>query len=206
MIYTAFHTNDERYNAEADRLRRSLDRLELPHDIRIIEDRGNWRDNTQQAATHVCQVMADYPDQPVILLDADAVVWRRPVLFDQFAEKGGVDIAVHYRRDEVLLNGTVYFAATKKAKKVAELYRQNVADNPTVPSEQTMLALALTQLEKEKVRVYKLPAGYCWIHDVMRDDMAPGEELVIEQLQASRHYHNSPALPDRMKRLAEIGG
>ena len=105
-IFTAFFTAGTLYEREASRLVASLDRHGLERDVRPIVDRGSWRANTGYTAEHLCRVMSDHPRRPVVYLDADAVVWRPPTLFDDL--EGQCDLAVHYRRGEELLNGTLY--------------------------------------------------------------------------------------------------
>lgn len=199
-IYTAFYTRGTRYEQEAARLQRSLDVLGLPHDIRAVDDRGNWMANTQLTAGHVWAMLEAHPDRPVIQLDADAVVWRRPDLF----EDGLIDadLAVHYRRGRELLNGTVWFAPTAGARLVARRYLDLIQANAGCTNEQTMLAKAIEDLAG-LATIYRLPAEYTWIHDIMAMDLA-GAEPVIEHLQASRVATNSSLLPNRVKRLAEI--
>lgn len=201
-IYTAFFTRGTLYEREADRLRRSLDRLGLEHDLRAIDSRGDWVKNSKWTAFHVCNVLADYPDRPVVQLDADAVVWKVPVLFDELPG-AGVDIAVHYRKGRELLNGTVWLNATPGARLVAERYRELITNHPGCVNEQLMLSVAIDEL-RDLVNVRRLPPGYTYIFDLMKDDLAPAEEIVIEHLQASRHANCSPMLDNRLKRLAEL--
>ena len=75
--------------------------------------------------------------------------------------------------------------------------------NPS--NEQAMLQNALADLS-DLVKVRRLPAGYCWIHDVMSEDLLPGEPVVIEHLQASRETHVTHRTESRRRRLAEIEG
>lgn len=200
-IYTAFYTAGTLYEREAARLVASLDRLKLERDVRPIVDRGSWRANTGYTAEHLCQVMADHPRRPVVYLDADAVVWRNPILFDDL--EGRCDVAVHYRQGRELLNGTLYLAPTDAARQAVERYREYVVrGNPS--NEQAMLANALDDLS-DLVKVERLPAGYCWIHDLMAEDLAAGEAVVIEHLQASRETYVTHRTDSRRRRLAEIG-
>lgn len=199
MIFTAFYTKG-RYEAEANRLRVSLDRLGLTHDIRAVEDKGDWIANTKQTPTHINAILAEYPSEYVVQLDADAFVWSHPAIFFEI-DKSLADIAVHYRRGHELLNGTVWFAPTDAAKATAKRYEELV-QNPAVVNEQKMLAQSI---EEVKPRVLRLPPEYCWIHDIMAEDIGD-KHPVIEHLQASRETNISPATENRRKRLAFIEG
>lgn len=205
-LYTAFFTTNTIYEQEAARLRRSLDRLGLEHDIRPVADRGDWMKNAALTASHVCAVLADHPDRFVVQLDADAVVWSHPKLFDELIEAGNCDVAVHYRAGVEMLNGTVFFAPTAAAKAVAATYLDLIESCPGCTNEQTMLAKSIEQ-HRGAARIVWLPAAYAWIGDIhKREDLSPFTEPVIEHLQASREWHKSPMLPSRLRRLAEIEG
>lgn len=201
-IYTAFYTIGTRYEVEADRLRRSLDRFGLKHDIRGVADRGSWVLNTQLTAQHIHDMLHAYPTRTVVQLDADAYVHRYPELLDELAEDD-IDIAVHYRLGRELLNGTVLFNPTPMARAVAAEYLRLIASDPRCRDEQTKLAAAIVNLSPA-LHVHRLPPEYCWIHDVMAADIGD-RKPVIEHLQASREATNSTLLPNRRKRIAELG-
>lgn len=200
MIYCAFYTIGTIYEQEADRLRKSLDRLNLFHDISGVEDLGGWIANTRQTAGFIRQMREKHAG-PICYLDADAVVWNRPELFGCLSE---FDIAVHYRRGAELLNGTVWLNDTPGARSVISEYQNNLDRYPGCKNEQVMLDAAINGM-KDSIKVYRLPPEYCWIHDIMADDLGKAKP-VIEHLQASRQATGSTLLPNRLKRLAEIGG
>lgn len=203
-IYTAFYTVNTIYEQEAARLQRSLESHGLEFDLRGIESRGDWYLNTHYTATHILTMMRAYPDRAIVQLDADAVVWKYPDLFDQLTSSSS-DIAVHYRRGHELLNGTMWVAPTCQAFKVIEEYERLVSVDPrNCHSEQRMLQAAIQRMPETRVTL--LPAGYTFIHDIMKDDLGEGEPVVIEHLQCSREMSKTELLPNRRKRLAEIGG
>lgn len=206
-IYTAFYTANTIYEQEAARLRRSLVRLGLDHDIRAIESRGGWQANSGYTATHIRNVLADYPDRPVVQLDADAVVWKAPALFDQLAADG-FDLAVHYRRGHELLNGTIWLAPGPRSRAVMERYESLVREaGNNCHNEQRMLQQAISEMS-DTFKLCELPASYCFIFDIMKADISDQEQVVIEHLQCSRETNvpGTEAHANRRKRLAEIGG
>lgn len=206
-IYTAFFTRGTLYESEAERLRVSLAQLGLEHDIRAIDSLGGWQANSGYTATHIRNVQRDHPDRTIVQLDADAVVWQYPWIFDELEAKG-VDIAVHYRQGHELLNGTIWLAPTDAARKVIERYESLVREaGNNCHNEQKMLAAAIEEMG-DALKVEKLSAGYCYIFDIMKNDLAKGECVTIEHLQASR-CANGPgteAHQRRVKRVAEIDG
>jgi len=198
-VVTAFYTTGTRYEAEAARLRASLDKLGLRHWIIGVEDRGSWAANVKQTPEFLLRAMRHWSGQPIVYVDADAVFWRRPDLFAELSPADH-DIAAHYRAGQELLNGTLWLSNSPACERVIGTYWTLVVGNPKERNEQLFLDRAIREL---KPRVFQLPAAYCWIHDVMANDLN-GDEPVVEHLQASRE-EGSSWLASRRKRLAEIG-
>lgn len=202
-IFVAFYTEGTRYAAEAARLRKSLDLLCLKHDIRGVPDLGSWQANTLYTATFIQQMMAEYTDRHIVYVDADAVVWNIPVLFDTL--EGRYDFAVHYRAGHELLNGTLWIAQTKAARDLVQLWLDTNRDCPGTWDQKNLQA-AINYSGGMGLRLFKLPPEYCLIFDIMVDDT--DAEPVIEHLQASREvneYEGSPYRRAREARLKELG-
>ena len=199
--FICFYTVGTIYEAEAARLRKSLDRLGLPHDLRPIADRGSWEMNTGFTASFLTQMMEERPG-PLVYLDADAVVWQRPTLLEELSPED-FDLALHYRGGKELLNGTLWLGSTTACRKAIRIYKAKCEAQPKFRNEQLFLQQAIEQMG-DRLRVNRLPAEYCWIHDIMAKDIEG--EPIIEHLQASREMTGSTLLPSRRMRLAEIEG
>lgn len=202
-IYTAFYTIGTIYEAEAARLRRSLDKFGLPHELVPIADCGSWVANTHRTAPHILAAMERYPDRPIVQLDADAVLWQYPILFDELSLRCQYDIAGHFLNGSEFLNGTLWLAPSPTARKIIAKYAELCRKNSTFANEQQFLTSAIHQ--NPQVMLYQLPASYCYIHDLNREKLAESE-IFIEHLQASRASSGSSLLPNRIKRLEEIEG
>lgn len=201
-IYCAFFTRGTLYEGEVGRLVNSLRAWDLEFHVEPIADRGSWATNTRYTAEFMCDMATRYASRPVVYLDADAVVRKRPVLFDNLSS--ACDVAVHYVRGTQLANGTVFIAPTIGARTTIERYRTLIEENPDCTDEQIMLARAVNEIQP---RVYRLPASYCFIHDISPERSQLGEaEIVIEHLQASRERAgpHCEAWQRRRKRVAEI--
>lgn len=193
-IYTCFYTIGTLYEAEAARLRASLDALSLPHDLQAIPSRGDWTANSRYTARHILEMMNAYPNRPIVQLDADAVVYRRPDLLED-----GItcDLATHLRRGREMLNGTMYIAPTPAARAVIEVYRDGVDAHPDDTNEQKWLHRA-TDLLASAFKWFDLPPSYCFIPDIMASDI--GDNLpVIGQMQASRERSRCDAWQRRQR-------
>lgn len=202
LIFTAFYTRGTRYEEEAARLVASLNRLGLAHDVTAIEDRGSWTANSRCTAAHVCEALARHPHTPVVQLDADAVVLRRPELFETLS----CDVAAYRLANGRLANGTVYFAATEPAREVAWTYRNLIDQGHHPHDEQRCLHDAARLVQAGgALKLRDLPASYCCIPDINGVEL--GEEPpVILHLQASREQgRHTLALASRRSWIEAVG-
>ena len=133
-------------------------------------------------ALFVQNMLSKYPDKAVVYVDADAVIRSYPALFDEL----NCDIAVHHydnkkRGFKELLSGTVYFGATPKARELVESW---VQVNKEFPDQWDQKNLAIAIERAKNLNVAELPASYCLIFDLMKDQ----GPAVIERFQASRRF------------------
>ncbi len=182
VIYIAYYTVQTPYEEEIKHLQSSLEEFGLPHDIQGVPNRGSWQKNTQYKALFVQNMLSKYPDKAVVYVDADAVIRSYPALFDEL----NCDIAVHHydnkkRGFKELLSGTVYFGATPKARELVESW---VQVNKEFPDQWDQKNLAIAIERAKNLNVAELPASYCLIFDLMKDQ----GPAVIEHFQASRRF------------------
>src|SRR5690606_36469708 len=119
--------------AEADRLRRSLARLNLPHEITPADDLGSWRANTRQKPRFLRAALERHA-RPILYLDADAYVHRDPwPLLDTL----GGSIAAHWwvcpDGAAEWLAGTIYLRPTPTAYRVLDRWCDLIDANPLQP-------------------------------------------------------------------------
>lgn len=189
--YIAFYTVQTPYEDEIQKLKESLELFNLEFNIQGVPNLGSWQKNTQYKAVFIKDMLDKYPDQPIVYLDADAVVRSFPILFDEI----DCDIAVHYydnkkRNIKELLSGTIYFGHTAKAKELVQLW---IDINKEFPEQWDQKNLDIAIKRMPELKIVELPASYCLIFDLMKDQ----GPAVIEHFQASRrHKHavnsNSP--------------
>lgn len=212
-IYTCFYTKKKPgdggadYEWHANKLRASLDRFGLQHDCREMVSQVGWASNSRMTATHIRNMQRDYPDRPIVQLDADCTVCSYPWIFDEL-ESRRVDVAVHYRKGHEMLNGTLWLAPTEAARQTIQKYEELViSQGHNCHNEQRCLQSAIEEVG-DFLRIEQLPAGYCFIPDIMANDLKPDEELVVRQFQASRDANcpGSEAHITRQRWLQEIDG
>lgn len=187
FIVISYYTKDRIYQEEIKKLITSLKKFNLNYDIDGIDSLGNWQRNTYYKAVFIKRKLIQHKDKNVLWLDADVILRSYPILFNDMK----ADFAVHYidwrkykRQPRIELNTSVmYFANNEKVKKLIDLW---IAENKRKINsgiwEQKNLQNILNSYKD--LNIYKLPASYCQIYDLMRMAGKP----VIELFQASRKY------------------
>ena len=184
-IITSYFTPS--YAAIAERrIKRSLRELGVPNHMAMLTDRGNWQSNTLFKATFVKRMMATYPDRAIVFVDADAMIHRKPTLFDTLAENG-TDFACHLRTwrhgriKNEMLSGTLFFGDTDAARLLVDRWIEKNKLHPT-KLEQRNLETAYKSVLEYPLIFFPLPVEYCTVFD--GDDRRGSP--VIEHFQASR--------------------
>ncbi|HDP36856.1 MAG TPA: hypothetical protein ENN27_03160 [Candidatus Atribacteria bacterium] len=175
FIIVAYYTKNTGYEDEIKKLITSLEKFNLPYDIKTIDNLGNWQKNTQYKA-EFCKRMLEKHQRPIVYLDADARVEQNPELF----EKLDCDIAVHYRNDEELLSGTLYLNNTYATKMLIDEWIKEIKKTPDIWEQKVLDRV----IRKSNIKIEKLPPTYCQIFD----SMAGAGKPVISQHQASRKF------------------
>lgn len=171
------------YRAEADRLRSSLVRLGLDHEIQERPGRGRFPLNVHQRVEVLQDARKARPGEPLLWVDADAVVWEDP---GPHLPRGRYDFAYHLFRGEELLGGTLFFAPTLAADQLLSRWR---AVNEAKPdrSDQVNLREAVRELGAA-IRSDLLPPELCFVFDLSREFYPKAGRPVIEHFQASRRF------------------
>jgi len=190
MKIISFFTIGTPYEKEVRNLVESVEALKLPHDIRGIDGFGSWDLNTKYKPVFI-KDMLDHHQCPVVWLDADAVVLRPPVIFDQI----DTDIGVYYKttgptadrfKGQELITATMYFANNRRTRELLDMWmlEQNRIDQPESQLiEQRALHRTIPIWRREnKGTVTILPQSYCRIFDAEED------HWIISQHQASRRF------------------
>ncbi len=79
LIICSFHTDDDYYTAAGNRLRASLDALNLPHEVASIStDGADWIDICRKKIPFLHRVCAENPDKRVFWIDGDCTLDHLP--------------------------------------------------------------------------------------------------------------------------------
>lgn len=174
MKFISYYTPN--YKEQVDRLRNSLNELQLPYCIEEIPNLGSWDKNTHHKPEFILKHLIS--SDAVVWTDADSVVRENPILFDSL----DCDIAFHRFKGKELLSGTVYFRNTEPTIRLLMKWIAINKENPEI-FDQKNLDKALTYIEN--LKIYILPPEYVYIFDLSRDYYG-ARKPVIEHFQASR--------------------
>jgi hypothetical protein len=185
------------YAREAERLRQSLDRLQLDCALEEIADQGDWLSNTRFKGPWLARQRRQRRGQ-LLYVDVDAVLHRDP--WPVLSQVRG-DVAVHHFRGE-LLSGTILLNDTAACRQLLDVWAGLCRE--VAQWDQRLLEQAIRQ-QGAAVQVVELGPEYTFVFDLMRR-AHPGLEPVIEHLQASRERHTipTPLLQSRRRRLATL--
>lgn len=207
----AFHTPDDLYRGEAERLRRSLETLGLPYIIREVEGESSWARTCLLKPLWIAEAREENSG-PLLYLDADAYVqldpW--PLLSGLDADFGAV---VHQNGN---MNGsTLWIDDTDGARWVLSEWGNRTTEFRSKPenlysnlSDQDFLRELIAEQEDRPTRPFRfvrLPRNLQ--AKVGDEDKFLFGPPYVEQLQVSRELRtDSEGLSGRRKRLAELDG
>ncbi len=184
-IIVSHYTKNTGYEKEVQNLITSLEKLGLKYDIEGIESLGTWRENSNYCTENVRKMMARYPNNNILRVDADAVFQRNPDIF--LREDFDADVAAHIHdfrwRAGELMGGTLFFKNTPTVRWLVDhwVWKSRI-QHPTKRNGDLLKLIIFSR--KFNIKFTELPATYCKIFDIMKKVKKP----VIEHFQASRRF------------------
>ena len=184
-----YYTKNTLYETQAKNLIKSLNDLQLDHDIEGVVSTGTWQGNTRLKAKFIKRMLNKHPDYSILYVDADAIVRSEPELLYNL----NCDVAVRWEnftwRPNECLSGTIYMANNDKTKSLCDLWDSiNKSNNNKKNLEQWNLGSAIDKMKD--LKTFNLPPEYTFIFDLSRrlyKDAVP----VIEHFQASRKVNKN---------------
>jgi hypothetical protein len=202
-IFVSYYTINTGYADAAARLRKSLEALDLDHDIVGVEHRGSWEENCAFKPAFVREKWRQ-SGRPVVWLDADATVETYPwLLFQTRADVGfhkwrGPEFSrPHERTGWEVCSGTLFVNQSAAAEALLDAWCLRCEADP-MTWDQVHLDAAWADVNFAKgMSTLFLPQRYLQIFDKPE---APNEgPPIIKHWQASRQLKagmsKSPARP-----------
>lgn len=211
-LIVAFHTPDEVYRAEAERLRRSVEALGLEYVISVVEPESNWVRTTLLKPTWIAPVRKKLRG-PLLYVDVDAFVHSDPWPYVQDIK---ADMAAVVYKNGQLNSATLWINDTPGAELILSEWAAGAGDRRGADQgdlehtgdngDQGVLKLVV-EAEEQKVNPAfsfgRLPPNLATIFD--RTDEYRFGPVAIEQLQVSREVTGrTKRLSRRRDRLKEL--
>ena len=189
-MFVSFYTQS--HEVKAMRLKESLDRLGLKHDIISImsgheEDPevdgldAIWAMTCRRRSNFILRMMEKHGT--VVWLDSDVVVLRPPELLAQISSRYHVGIS---NRPSGLLGGVIW------AQPQSKFFWEMVMDQEDRDEDlRTQKALERCRLEGIPLHVYPLPASYQYVPWLMRLESAlrPSDVFIVHEMHHSKTVH-----------------
>ena len=161
------------YEQEVENLKKSLVQFGFSTEhIVPIQNLGTWAKNCQQKAKVIKGKLTEL-NEPIIWLDADAVINKEPELFSRIEK----NLAICVYRNEYL-SGTIFLKPTQQIHDLLDEWIIECEKNPTEWDQKILQRLIL----KNNIDHEVLPTSYCKV------DFFKADDLVISQNQASRRF------------------
>lgn len=196
-----FYTKDTPYQQLGkDYLEKSLKKFQVKPLVTETENYGNWTRNVAEKPKAVLDQLDQIDkDECLIFLDADCIVEKWPILFEEIPLDE--DIAYHtlswkqwygYQTETLeLLTGTMFFRNNYRVRELCEHWHQE-AIKSGLWEQQVLQSI----IESHHISIYHLPLSYCYMNS--RPGGLPplhkiGEPYII-------HYQKSRELKKEIRR------
>jgi len=204
FVVVSFYTTGTGYEKEVRWLQASLERYMIPHHLFPCAPAGSWRANLNNKSDCILKAFDMFPGKDIVFLDADAIVRRDPVLFDELSKRKDYDLSAHFFKydprsgdPDELLSGTLWIQNNETGRAIVKRWHEIGLSRPDV-RHQMCLKAALEDFEKEgrDVRVFRHPFAYTCVFDY---HAAKETEPVIEHFQASRRFRKDVGYGQTLK-------
>jgi len=229
VLTVAYFSIGTPYEAEAELLRSSLDRVGMAHEIVGVADRGGWYANTAHKANFLRKRRIAHQG-PLLYVDVDAFVHQNCERYFEDLQTRGYDFGAHWFRGPSkghdrtkvqaeghrMLSGTLFLGDTPGCQKLLDLwcnlnalFRRYGAVQGGGQKNLWYLTTCLKDL-----RIAKLPGRYCYVFDKPWA-YDPHEPRIIEHTIGSRQHRPQAGEPDaictrenpkRCQRITELAG
>lgn len=182
----SFYTPNTGYEKEVEGLTLSCKKFDLEYSIDPIPNFGTWEKNCCFKPKYILKKLTDLK-RPVLWLDADAVIAKKPILFETLDADIALRITDELPNDHPskMISGTVFVNHTPAAFKILKEW-----DNETEtlfkkdPHLWDQVSLKNVLLRTSS-KVYPLDQRYYQVYNKIEDEKTLNEAIILH-FQASR--------------------
>lgn len=180
-IFVSYYTPD--YSACAQRLRDSLERFGLDHDISEIEHTRTWLDAIRKRPQFILDKLGEYKDRPVVWLDSDAEIVSYPDELLEMQNDQSIDFACVLRHDKMPIGFTLWFAQSMLSITLLSVWRTYHQSQPDWRGDIALMNALSNIKSTTYFKMKQLSHSYGAIFDAPDMNIEPP---VIKQYQYSR--------------------
>ena len=182
----SFYTPNTGYEKEIEGLIASCKKWDLPYSIDPIPHFGSWEKNCCFKPKYILKKLTDLK-RPILWLDADALVVRRPNLFETLSADIAVRIVEELPNDHPskMISGTVFVNNTSKALQILkewDLETETLLKKDPYLWDQVSLRNVLL---RSTAQIYPLDSRYYQIDSKIQDQSTLDNAFILH-FQASR--------------------
>ncbi len=182
----SFYTPNTGYEKEIEGLMTSCEKHDLPYSIDPIPNFGTWEKNCCFKPKYILKKLLDLQG-PILWLDADAIVFQRPTLFE------GLDVDVALRivnelpddHPSKMISGTLFFNHTPAAIEILKRWDEETErlfkKDPHLWDQISLRNVLLSS----QAKIYPLDGRYYQVFNKIEDEKTL-EDAIIIHFQASR--------------------
>lgn len=178
LTVVSFHTGQEPYVSKSRRLAESCEKLDVPCWIGELPDRGTWIENVSMKAQFLLNTMY-YLRHPLLWIDADGYLVRKPDILHQCLEDFGVYAKDRHKRTwkpigrepqtlpeawpdtRWFLTGTMFFNNTELSHRLLSRWAEAARSRPR--DYQQLLLQEIVANMDPRPSILWLPETYCSI-------------------------------------------
>ncbi|MCB1109591.1 MAG: hypothetical protein KDK64_01300 [Chlamydiia bacterium] len=181
-----FFTPNTGYEKEVEGLIASCKKFDIPYSIDPIPHFGTWEKNCCFKPKYILKKLIDL-NRPILWLDADAIIYQKPTLFETL----DADIALRIVEDlpndhpSKMISGTLFFNPTPAAFQILQDWDQETEtlfkQDPHLWDQVSLRNVLL----RSPAAIHPLDKRYYQVYNKIADEQTLKEALIIH-FQASR--------------------
>ena len=166
----SYYTENTPYEEEVKGLIASCEKHNLPYSIDSIPNFGSWEANCCFKPQYILKKLTDLK-RPVLWIDADAIVFRKPTIFETLK----ADVAIYINKalpdhhSSQMPSGTIFFNHTENAFTILKEWEKETKRCLSLnPNHWDQISLC-TALLNSSASIFALEESYYQIYNKIRD-------------------------------------
>jgi len=168
FIIVSWHTPDSLYSSCALRLKESLERFDLEHEINCLPAIGDWNQNVCHKPQYILEMMNKHPEKNIVWIDADSEVIAYPEYFKTITG----DVGCLLWKGIQIFMSTAFFSNNINVRDFVTKWIELTARNIYVFSPE-QYTFSLTLKEFPEIKFERLPNSYAFVKNESPQDESP---------------------------------